>query len=304
MSVMKQQQYRGTGVALVTPFKNGKIDFTALEKLINHVIDGGVNYIVSLGTTGEAIVLSEKEARAVLDFTIKTNNKRVPLVAGPFGHNNTAELVEKINAFDFEGIDAILSSSPSYNKPTQEGIFQHYMAIEKVCPVPIIIYNVPSRTASNIRAETIVRLAKTSTNFIAVKEASGDLYQGMQIIKNKPENFLVLSGDDISCFPLMAIGAEGVISVLANALPFQFSEMVKASLAHDISKAQQLNYLFLDLHQWLYIEGNPTGIKAALAILNICTKDVRLPLVPLSDQYFRQLEKIFNLILSKSNSKV
>ena len=304
MSVMKQQQFSGTGVALVTPFKNGKIDFAGLEKLINHVIDGGVDYLVSLGTTGEAITQTNKEHRAVLDCTIKINNKRVPLVAGPFGHNNTAELVKKINAFDFEGIDAILSSSPSYNKPTQEGIFQHYMAVENACPVPIIIYNVPNRTASNISAETIVRLANASPNFVAVKEASSNLFQGMQIIKNKPENFLVLSGDDISCFPLIATGGDGVISVLANALPYQFSKMVKASLAHDLERAQELNYLLLDLHKWLYIEGNPTGIKAALELLNICSNEVRLPLVSLTDQNFRQLKKEFTKVLHQSKSNV
>ena len=265
---MKQQQFRGTGVALVTPFKNGEIDFSSLGKIIEHTISGGVDYLVSLGTTGEAVTLSADECKKVFDFTIKVNAGRVPLVAGLFGSNDTAALVEKIKKFDFTGFDGILSSSPAYNKPTQEGIYQHYMKIAEVCPVPIIIYNVPGRTASNILPETILRLANASEKFAAVKEASGDIVQGMKIIKEKPDHFSVLSGDDPTAFSLITAGGQGVISVISP-MRFleQFSEMVSAALNGDIVTARKLNLQMLDLHHWLYVDGNPAGIKAATEIL-------------------------------------
>jgi 4-hydroxy-tetrahydrodipicolinate synthase len=276
---------RGTGVALVTPFdRQGQIDWTDLERIIEHVISGGVDFLVSLGTTGESVTLTEAEHREVLDFTIKINNGRLPLVAGIFGGNHTSVLVEKIKNYNFEGIDALLSSNPSYSKPGQEGIFQHYMAIAEASPRPIIIYNVPSRTASNMSAETTLRLAHASNNFIAIKEAADDIYQIMRIIKSKPKDFLVLSGDDFMTLPLISVGGEGVISVLANALPRQFSDMVRAALANDVATARPANMKLLEIYKLLFTEGNPVGIKAALELLGLCSRDVRLPLVPMSEQ--------------------
>lgn len=274
------QPFSGTGVALVTPFKDYEVDYASLEKIIEHTIQGGVDYIVSLGTTGEAIPLSREECRAVFDFTIKTVNERVPIVAGLFGSNHTQRLVEGIKNYNLEGFAAIMSSSPAYNKPTQEGIFQHYMAVEKISPLPIIIYNVPGRTSSNISAETTLRLAHASSKFAAVKEASGDLNQAMQIIKNRPENFSVLCGDDPLTLGMIASGGDGVISVIANAFPAEFSDMVRAALSGNFKKARVLNELLLDVHPWLYVDGNPAGIKAALEMISICSKEVRLPLVP------------------------
>lgn len=278
-----KSQFRGTGVAVVTPFlSDGKIDFNALEKILEYQIEGGVDYIVSLGTTGEAITLSSEECISVLDFTKKIVRNRLPIVAGLFGRNDTQALVERIKSFDFEGFAGILSSSPAYNKPTQEGIFQHYMEIAKVSPLPIIIYNVPGRTASNVNADTIIRLANASEKFAAVKDASADLVQGMKTIKNKPAHFSVLSGDDPTCLPLLACGGDGVISVIANAFPREFSTMIKAGMEGDLKTANFINEALLDVHQWLYCEGNPVGIKGAMEVLNFCQRDVRLPLVKLS----------------------
>jgi 4-hydroxy-tetrahydrodipicolinate synthase len=278
-----QKRLRGTGVALVTPFKNGQIDWEDLEKIIEHVITGGVEFLVSLGTTGESSTISDNEHRQILDFTIKINRGRVPLVAGVFGGNNTAALVEKIEQFNFDGIDAILSSNPAYSKPGQEGIFQHYMALADASPKPIIIYNVPSRTSSNMTAETTLRLAHSSDKFIAVKEASDDIYQIMKIIKGRPEGFLVLSGDDFITLPLVAAGGDGVISVIANTVPKPFTDMVRAALHNDMASARSLNNTLLELYKLLFIEGNPVGVKAAMELQGLCTREVRLPLVPMSE---------------------
>ncbi len=278
------RQFRGTGVAVVTPFfENGKIDYGTLEKILEYQIEGGVDYIVSLGTTGEAVTLSSQECLEVFDFTKKIINGRKPIVAGLFGRNDTAALIEKMKEFNFDGFAGVLSSSPSYSKPTQEGIFQHYMAIEKVCPIPIIIYNVPGRTSSNVSAQTITRLAHASEKFVAVKEASGNVVQGMEIIKNRPDHFSVLSGDDPTCLPLIACGGDGVISVIANAYPDAFSNMVHAALNGNLKTANQINTALLDLHQWLYCEGNPVGIKGAMELLGFGKRTVRLPLVQLSE---------------------
>jgi 4-hydroxy-tetrahydrodipicolinate synthase len=278
------ERLRGTGVALVTPFdRQGQIDWADLERIIEHVISGGVEFLVSLGTTGESVTLTEAEQREVLDFTIKINQGRLPLVAGVFGGNHTSALVDKIKNFDFEGIDALLSSNPSYSKPGQEGIYQHYMALAEVSPRPIIIYNVPSRTASNISAETTLRLANSSDNFIAIKEAADDIYQIMKIIKGKPKDFLVLSGDDFMTLPLIAVGGEGVISVIANALPRQFSDMVRAGLKNDMMEARPANMKLLETYRLLFTEGNPVGIKAALELQGLCGRHVRLPLVPMTE---------------------
>jgi len=288
---MRQQLFKGTGVATITPFRSdGEIDYPALERILEYQIEGGVDYIVSLGTTGEAVTLSSQECREVFDFTIKTVNGRVPIVAGLFGRNDTKALIDRINNFNFDGFSGILSSSPSYTKPTQEGIFQHYMHVAKASPLPIIIYNVPGRTASNISAETIVRLAKANKKFAAVKEASGDIVQGMSIIKHAPEDFLVLSGDDPTALGLMAGGGDGVISVIANSHPQTFSNMVNAALKRDFATAQKLNIELHDIHQWLYCEGNPVGVKGAMEILGLSTRHVRLPLVPLSENNHSKLK--------------
>lgn len=292
----QHQRFRGTGVALVTPFKNGEIDWEDLEKIIEHVIAGGVEFLVSLGTTGESVTISETEQRQILDFTIKVNRGRLPLVAGVFGGNNTAALVEKIQAFNFEGIDALLSSNPAYNKPGQEGIFQHYMALAEVSPLPIIIYNVPSRTSSNMTAETTLRLANASEKFLGVKEASDDIYQVMKIIKGRPKDFLVLSGDDFITLPLISAGGDGVISVIANTTPRPFTDMVRAALRQDLPTAQRLNLKLLELYKLLFIEGNPVGVKAAMELQGLCSRDVRLPLVPMSENgvhlIMAELEKV------------
>ncbi|MBK8554749.1 MAG: 4-hydroxy-tetrahydrodipicolinate synthase [Lewinellaceae bacterium] len=291
-----QQRFSGTGVALVTPFRNGTIDWADFEKLIEHVISGGVDYLVCLGTTGESVTTTDEEHRQILDFTIKINRGRLPIVAGIFGGNNTAELVHKIQSFNFDGISALLSSNPAYNKPTQEGIYQHYMALAKVSPLPIIIYNVPSRTASNMTAETTLRLAHASEKFIAVKEASDDIYQITQIIKGAPEQFLVLSGDDFMTLSVIAAGGHGVISVIANTLPHPFSSMVKAALQHDLKAAQPLNLKMWDLYKALFAEGNPAGVKAALEHQGICTREVRLPLVPMSETGAKKIQELLDCI--------
>jgi len=284
-----QKRLSGTGVALVTPFKNGVIDWDGLERVIEHVISGGVEFLVSLGTTGESVTTTDAEHRQILDFTIKTNRGRVPLVAGIFGGNNTAALVEKVKAYNFEGIDALLSSNPSYNKPGQEGIYQHYMALAEASPLPILIYNVPSRTASNMSAETTLRLAYASDKFIGIKEASDDIYQVMKILKGRPEGFLVLSGDDFITLPLITAGGDGVISVIANTLPRPFTDMVRAALRQDLPTAQNLNFQLLELYRLLFIEGNPVGVKAAMELQGICTREVRLPLTSMSADGVQQL---------------
>lgn len=273
------KKFKGTGVALVTPFKNGKIDFEALERLINHCIDGKLEFLVSLGTTGESVTLSKEEQHQVLDFTVKIANGRIKIVAG-FGGSNTAAVIEAIQSYHFEGIDGILSASPAYNKPSQEGIFQHFMAIAAIAPKPIILYNVPSRTGSNMTAQTTLRLANASDKFVAIKEASGDLAQCMQImLGDKPADFSVLSGDDNLTLPMLALGIDGLISVVANAYPKDYSDMVRAGIAGRMEEARSLHYKYVDLVNLLFADGNPAGIKKVLELMNICSQEVRLPLV-------------------------
>jgi 4-hydroxy-tetrahydrodipicolinate synthase len=293
---MKHIQFIGTGVAMITPFKNGEIDFPTIEGIIEHLINGGVDYIVALGSTGETATLNEEESRKVLDLVVSCVNKRVPIVAGNFGGKNTRALCDKIAQYNFKGIDAILSSSPEYVKPSQDGIYQHYMAMEKVCPVPIILYNVPGRTRSNMEWTTTIKLAEASTKFIGIKEATGDLIQATRIIYNKPKDFFVTSGDDEVALPMVACGGEGVISVIGNAFPKEFSGMISAALANNFEEARRLNKLTYDLHKWLYIEGNPVGIKSAMQILGFGTNDVRLPLANMSDANFKELEKAMKKI--------
>jgi 4-hydroxy-tetrahydrodipicolinate synthase len=275
-------KFFGTGVAIITPFQaDGQVDYGALEKLINYLIDGGVEYIVSLGTTGESATLSSDERKQVWKFTSKVVNSRVGLVAG-IGGNNTLELVEQIKQFDTTGYDAILSASPQYNKPTQEGIYQHYKAIAAVAPLPIILYNVPGRTGSNISAETTVRLAHDFKNIIGIKEASGNFDQLNQIARDKPEEFLLISGDDPISLPMIALGGVGVISVTGNALPRQTSDMIRACLAGDFKLAQKGHSQLIGFTRLMFVEGSPAGVKTALKHLGICGDTVRLPLVQVS----------------------
>ncbi len=286
--------FQGTGVAIVTPFLiDSNIDFNSLSNLLEHIITNGVDFIVSLGTTSEAVTLTSAEKKEVMAFVINTVNGRVPVVMG-MGGNNTAAVVEEIESTNFEGIDGILSVAPYYNKPNQRGIYQHFDQIAEASPVPIILYNVPGRTSSNIAAETVLELARKHSNIVAVKEASGDLMQVMEIIKNKSKNFNVLSGDDALTFPMMALGAKGVISVVANAFPAEFSKMVNFSLEENYTKAQEIHYALLEIIHQLFADGNPAGIKAALAILNICKNNLRLPMVAISDRHFSDLEILIN----------
>ena len=267
---------------MVTPFQaDGQIDYEGLRNLIEHLIDGGVQYLVSLGTTGESATLNAQERKQVWVFTAEVVNKRVNLVAG-IGGNNTHEVVEQIKEFDTNGYDAILSSSPHYNKPTQEGIYQHYKAIAQVTPLPVILYNVPSRTGSTISAETTVRLARDFKNIIGIKEASGNFDLFNQLMRDKPEDFLFISGDDPVTLPMIALGAVGVISVIGNALPKQLSTMVQLLLKNDFKAAQKVHSSLIEFTRLMFIEGNPAGVKSALKHLGICGDGVRLPLVPVS----------------------
>ena len=283
----------GTGVAIVTPFDDSKsVDFKGLTKLVNHIVAGGVEYIVVLGTTGETVTLSKEEKKAVVKHVVKTVNKRIPVVLG-LGGNNTQELLNTFNDKDlFEGITAILSVSPSYNKPNQTGIYEHYKAIASKSHLPIILYNVPGRTSSNMLADTTLKLAHEFKNIIAIKEASGNYEQCMKIIKYRPKNFLVISGDDLAALPLVAAGADGVISVVGNAFPKDFSKMTRAILAGNVKEAQKLHYKFTDIVEKLFADGNPAGIKAVLKLLNICDDNLRLPLVNVNEATQKSLKEL------------
>jgi 4-hydroxy-tetrahydrodipicolinate synthase len=290
--MIQATNFTGTGVAIVTPFTTkGDIDFPALTKLVEHLIKGRVEYIVVLGTTGETATLSKEEKQQVIAHIIKATKKRIPLVLG-LGGNNTAELVIQLKKDDLSGFDAILSVSPYYNKPSQEGIYQHYKAIAKASPLPIILYNVPGRTSSNITAETTLRLANEFKNIIAIKEASGNIEQCMKIIKYRPDNFLIISGDDNLTLPLIASGADGVISVVANAYPKDFSDMVRFALVHDLKNAQKLHYKLMEITEQLFADGNPGGVKVVLAKKKITQPTVRLPLVEPNDTVKAKLKKI------------
>jgi 4-hydroxy-tetrahydrodipicolinate synthase len=281
----------GTGVALITPFKNGLIDLDGLSTMIEHVIHGGVEYIVSLGTTGEATSLSDTEQNEVIRYTVTNVAGRVPVVAGHFGGNNTAQVCEKLKSFNHDGVSAILSSSPAYVKPSQEGIYQHYMALADASPLPLIIYNVPSRTSSNISAATIIRLATDSKKFIAVKDASADLVQASVMAREAPTGFIVLSGDDPTSLAAIAVGAKGVISVIANTFPGSFSWMIRFALGGKWDEARNLHYQLLDLHHWLYVEGNPVGIKETAECKGLVSAELRLPLVRMSEGNVKMLQE-------------
>jgi 4-hydroxy-tetrahydrodipicolinate synthase len=282
-------KFRGTGTAIVTPFhKEGNIDFKSFEGLIEYQIKNGINYIVFMGTTGESVTLNRDERNAVINMAVEIVDGRVPVVVG-IGGNNTQEIVNTIKETDFDGIDAILSVSPYYNKPQQKGIFRHYKTIAGVSPVPVIIYNVPSRTGSNITAETTLQLAREVPNIIAVKEASRDLCQCARIIKDKPEGFLVISGDDVTALPFMALGGDGVISVISNALPGEFSKMINLCLKHDFDAAREISFKLMDIIDGIYADGSPSGIKAVLELKGLCNNVVRLPLVKVNKALQNQL---------------
>ncbi len=291
---MNPNKLKGTGVALVTPFhKDGSIDFKAFKKLIERCIEGRVEYLVPLGTTGESATLTLNERNAVIDFVIEIVEKKVPIVLG-LGGNNTQELLSTIENHTFEGIDAILSVSPYYNRPSQRGIFQHYKMIANECPVPVILYNVPSRTGSNIDAETTIQLAHEVPNIIGIKEASGNMEKVMKLISKKPKDFLIISGDDILSLPILACGGDGVISVISNAYPKDFSEMVRLSLNGNFEKARKLHYKLLGITHDIFVDGNPSGIKGLLNVMNICTEHVRLPLMSVNKTVMNRFEVMIN----------
>jgi len=295
------KQFKGTGVAIVTPFNTDtSIDFNSLTKLVEHLIDGGVNYLVVLGTTGESATLNKEEKRQVVDHVIKVNQGRLPVVVG-HGGNNTQGLIDTINAFDFDGVDAILSVSPAYNKPTQEGIYQHYAAISKIAPKPIILYNVPSRTASNMEPETTIRLAQDFDNIVAIKDATSSLDQIIHLVANKANDFTILSGDDGLVFTEIKLGIHGVVSVMANVLPQQFSTMINLALGGKYEEAEKVNSKLMALNNLLYNEGNPAGIKAALVAKGIIKSDtVRLPLVSASEVLSKGIKKELTNIMSST----
>ncbi len=269
----------GTGIALITPFDaNGRIDLPALTALIEHCVAGGVDFLVTLGTTGENVALSETEQNEVVAHTLQINEGRLPIVLG-LGGNNTNALVQKLKTLNTNGLAAILSVTPYYNRPSQEGLFQHYSALGAVSPLPIILYNVPTRTGVNMTAATTLRLAHSNPIFAAVKEASGNINQAMEIIQHRPAHFAVLSGDDNLTLPMIACGGDGVISVVGQLYPREFSQMVGYALAHELKNAQKLHYLLIHCTDLLFKEGNPAGVKAALAHLKICGDTVRLPLL-------------------------
>lgn len=285
-------KFTGTGVAIITPFhKQGTIDFTALERLIEHIISGGVNYLVVQGTTAETATLTREEKNALAQFVVDIVNKRVPLVIG-IGSNNTQDVINTIRSNSLDGYDAILSVTPYYNKPQQRGLYLHYKSIATVSPLPIIIYNVPSRTSVNMKPEITLQLAEEFDNIIGIKEASGSIEQIMDIIRKKPKDFLVISGDDLLTLPLLGMGSDGVISVIANAYPKLFSDMVNFGLKGDMKKACEIHYKLTDFIRSVFADGNPSGIKAALEIKEIISNNLRLPLVKIEKAHYNNLASL------------
>ena len=277
---MAQINLKGMGVALITPFKDDEsIDFDALSKLIEYQIQNGIDYLVVLGTTAETPTLTEQEKNEVLSFVVERVKGRVPIVLG-LGGNNTRGIVDRLKTETFHGVDAILSVVPYYNKPSQEGIYQHYKAIASATKLPVILYNVPGRTGVNMTAETTLRLAREFDNIVAIKEASGNITQMDDIIKNKPKDFMVISGDDGITFPLITLGAVGVISVIGNAFPREFSRMVRLALQGDYTNALLIHHKFTELFELLFVDGNPTGVKSILSSMGYIQNRLRLPLVP------------------------
>lgn len=290
---MKTHLFTGTGVALVTPFRKETVDFTKLEALIEHIITSGVDYIVALGTTSEAATMTENERSAVQSFIVETVAGRCPIMLG-LGGNNTLNLTDTIARTNFDGISGILSVTPYYNKPNQRGLLQHYRNIAEASPVPVIMYNVPGRTGVNLTAETTLTLAHEYPNIIGIKEASGNLQQVMEILRQRPDGFRVISGDDALTYPMLTLGADGVISVMANALPKEMSDMVRFALKGDLKKALPLHYRMLPLMNAIFEEGNPTGIKALLEIQGSISNILRLPLVKSSKTLYNKLSTLHN----------
>jgi 4-hydroxy-tetrahydrodipicolinate synthase len=291
------KEIQGHGVAMITPFNNdGGIDFDAISVIVDHLISGGVDYLVVLGTTAETVTLSKEEKLAVVAKIIEVNAGRLPLVLG-LGGNHTQELLSMFEWFDLSSFTALLSVTPYYNKPNQEGLYQHYKTIATYSSLPVILYNVPSRTGVNMAPETVLRLATEFENIVAVKEASGDFQQVQTLIKICPANFSILSGDDEMSLPMILAGAKGVISVIGNALPKQFSKIIQAGILRNIDEAYSIQYQLLDLIRMIYFEGNPTGIKVLMETLNLCKNSLRLPLVRASKHLTLQLkDELKNLI--------
>ncbi len=287
---MKNNPFKGTGIALITPFKQDKtVDITALENIVNHVVEGGADFLVALGTTSEAPTLSQDEKKQVVSTILNTNGKRLPVLLG-MGGNNTCSVIEQIKSQDFTGIDGILSVVPYYNKPNQRGMKAHFEAIADASPVPVILYNVPGRVGVNLQASTCVELAQ-HPNIIAVKEASGNLQQIMEILRDKPSDFDVLSGDDGITQPLMALGAQGVISVAANAYIKPFSRMMRAMRDGQTEEALRLHYAMLRMNQLIFADGNPAGIKYLMSLMGLCQNVLRLPLVPVNETVEKMIEE-------------
>lgn len=283
------QSLIGTGVALVTPFKKDfSVDVEALKRIVNYQIDNGINYLVVLGTTGEPATLKKEEKELVIKTVIETNNGRLPLVLG-VGGNNTAEVVEELKTRDFTGFSAVLSVSPYYNKPTQEGIYQHFKAIAEASPLPVILYNVPGRTGSNVLPSTVIRLANDFKNVVAIKEAAGDIVQAMKLIQLKPKDFLVISGDDMVTLPMVLAGGSGVISVIAEGFPKQFSEMVRLGLERKVDEAYKIHYEIADSIDMIFEQGNPGGVKEIFKSLGLSENTVRLPLVNVNEDLANRL---------------
>ena len=285
------KKLRGTGVAIVTPFKNDtSVDFAAFGRVIEHVIKGGVNYIVAMGTTGESSTLTRDEKKAIISFVLEAIDGRIPLVVG-IGGNNTQEIINQFRILNLKGIEAVLSVAPYYNKPSQRGLYQHFKSIANSCPVPVILYNVPGRTGCNISADTCLQLARDFDNIVGVKEASGNFEQILRILKDKPDNFSLISGDDLNTLPIIAAGGSGVISVLANAFPAEWSEMVNHCLKSNFKSAREIQYQFIEMIELLFIDGSPAGVKAMLSIMDLCQNNVRLPLVSVSRPVYTRIQK-------------
>ncbi len=288
------KKFIGTGVALITPFKEDKsVDVTSLKNLVEYQIENGIDYIVVLGTTAESATLSTSEKELVKQSIVEQNKGRVPLVLG-LGSNHTQALVEEIKHTDFTGFDAILSVSPFYNKPTQAGIYAHFAEVAKASDLPIILYNVPGRTGSNIEVETVVKLANSFDNIVGIKEAKGDLVQAMDLIANTPDDFLIISGDDMITLPMVLAGGAGVISVIAEGFPKEFSTMVNLGLERRVDEAYQLHYKIAPAINMIFEQGNPAGIKAIFNHKNLCENQLRLPLVPVDNDLSMRLKKFIN----------
>ncbi|WP_299365847.1 4-hydroxy-tetrahydrodipicolinate synthase [Winogradskyella sp.] len=284
-------KFIGTGVALITPFTSDlSIDFDALKRLVEHNVENGTEYLVISGTTGESVTVTSEEKKELIQFISKVNNGRLPLVLG-IGGNNTASIIEEIKTTDLSSIDAILSVSPYYSKPTQEGLYQHFKAIAEASPLPIILYNVPGRTSKNMEPKTTIRLAKDFDNIIAVKEAGNNVHQYLELLRTKPEDFLVLSGDDDLALGVALAGGSGVISVIGQALPEEFSEMIRLGIAGKAKEAYDLHFKLMPITSLIFSENNPAGIKAVLEALNISKSHVRLPLVEATDKLKKDINK-------------